>query len=105
MKNNEVNSCYCITFVVDDRVELRIGFAWLFEVAGSLGKLRVRGGAGPLETRSKEQSSNEQLAVSSIQPAAVDSNRQQTVTRTLSLHFVPFGGTVADIYTYIYIYI
>ena len=77
---------------------MRIGSPSLFVVADAWEKARVRGGVGLLETRSKEQSSNEQLAASSIQPAAVDSNRQQTVTRILTFHFVPFGGTVADFF-------
>ena len=42
------------------------------------------------------QSSSEQRAESRASPAAVESNRQLTVTRILTLHFVPFGGTVAD---------
>ena len=77
---------------------MRIGSPSLFVVADAWEKLRVRGGAGSLEIRSKEQSSNAQLAVSSIEPAAVDSNRQQAVQNPLTLHFVPFGGTVADLY-------
>ena len=96
-ENTKAKTCHVSTFVVSDRVELGIRSPSLFEVTGAWGCLRVRG-VGPLGTRSKEQSSNEQFAVSSIQPAAVDSNRQQTVTRILTLHFVPFGGMVADMY-------
>ena len=47
------------------------------------------GSGGPLETRCKRVTNNKQWAVSSIQPAATESNIQPTVLNILTLHFVP----------------
>ena len=49
----------------------------------------IRGGPCKI-ARIKKHSSSEQLAVISIQPAAVESNRQ-IVSKFLTLHFVPQG--------------
>ena len=60
----KVKSCHFSAFVVDDRGEFIIGSPSLLGGADAWEKAWVIGGAGPLETRSKEQSSNEQRAFS-----------------------------------------